>query len=83
MSIPGNTPYYVIAEKRSGGLIDYAVINPRGWVADEIIHISPMAAKDEIQLRGRIQNKVLSSQDCIVINYVKSLSDELKKYSVK
>ena len=56
MSIAGNTPYYILATKRPDGMIDYTLMNPRGWGADEVIHVGYGPARDEEQAFGRIQN---------------------------
>lgn len=56
MSIPGNTPYYVRARKRQDGMLDYILMNPRGWGNEEVVHVALCAARDEEQARGRIQN---------------------------
>lgn len=70
MSISADTPYYVIATKRDDGLIDYVVMNPRGWVRDEVKHVAPCAARDEEQARGRIQNIIPPWQESIEFRYV-------------
>ena len=74
MSIPGDAPHYILAEKRSDGLIDYAVFNPRGWTADELVYKPSCAATDERQIIGRSQHKLLASQNGIAeIEYISDL----------
>lgn len=70
MSIAGNTPFYIAAHKRDDGLIDYVLMNPRGWGADEVRHVSPLGARDEEQVRGRVQELVPPWQDSIAFHYV-------------
>ena len=81
MSILGDTPHYILAQKRSDGLIDYAVFNPRGWSNDDLIHVAPCAASTEQQILGRAQRKLLASQNGLAeITYVEDLAGILKRY---
>lgn len=70
MSIPGNVPYYVVAYRRPDGLINYVLMNPRGWGADEVVHVAPSAARDEEQASGRIQDFVPPWQEGIEFRWV-------------
>lgn len=70
MSISGYTPYYIIAHKRDDGMIDYALMNPRGWRRDEVVHIAPCAARDEEQALGRIQNLLPPWQESVEFTYI-------------
>lgn len=73
MSIAGNTPHYILAQKRDNGLIDYAVFNPRGYGSAELIHVAPCAAKDEEQMLSRADYRLLSSQAGADITYINNL----------
>ena len=70
MSISGDTPHYILATRRADGLIDYVVMNPRGWGRDQITHIAPCAARDEEQAKGRIQNLIPPWQKSINFRYI-------------
>lgn len=52
MSIPGNTPFYIVAHKRDDGLIDFALMNPRGWGPDETVY-KGTGTRDERQMLER------------------------------
>lgn len=73
MSIPGNTPYYIRATRRDDGMIDYTLMNPRGWGADEVVHVAPCAARDEEQALGRVQNLLPSWQTGVQFVYREAL----------
>lgn len=70
MSISGDTPYYLLASKRDDGLIDYALMNPRGWGSAELVHSSISGARDEEQMLGRVQHLVPPWQDEIRWHWV-------------
>lgn len=62
MSISGHTPFYLLAHRRQDGLIDFALMNPRGWVPDELVH-KGKAARDEKQMLTRVEHLVPPWQD--------------------
>lgn len=75
MSICGSAPHYILAEICEDGLIDYVIMNPRGWVADEVIHRCYCMAGDEEQMISRAKKYFNSRQTTIKVTYV----DELDK----
>jgi len=54
-------------------MIDYTLMNPRGWGADEVVHVAPCAARDEEQALGRVQNLLPSWQTGVQFVYREAL----------
>ncbi len=80
MSIPFDTPHYILAQKRSCGLIDFAVFNPRGYGKDDLIYKSFCAVSNEVQLKSRANNYLHSRQTSIGVVYINNLQEILDKY---
>lgn len=74
MSMPGDTPYYILAHRRQDELLDYVLMNPRGY-SDEVVHVAPAAARDEEQAFGRIQNMLPPWQIGVKFRYVSKAGD--------
>lgn len=79
MSIAGFAPYYLLAHRRDTGLIDYVLMNPRGWGRDDVKHVSSAAARDEVQMLARVENLVPPWQEAIEWKWV--TADVLKQIS--